>query len=83
MKVSRQFLQDFAYVANRYDWNVADIEEVKVDVRAAGAPMVDYISTLAAALRVGYEQTPENGYMRLHTWCEVTGWNAPEIGRGS
>lgn len=77
MNVSRQFLKDFAEVANRYHWTAADIEEVKADVRASGAPMVDYISTLAAAHRAGYEQTPENGYMRLHTWCELTGWNAP------
>ena len=68
MKVSRQFLRDFAYIANRYGWTAADIEEVKADTRAAGAPMVAYWTMLAAAHRAGYEQTAENGYMRLHVW---------------
>lgn len=74
MNVSRQFLRDFAEVANRYGWNAADIEDVKREIRAAGDPMVRYFSTLAAAHRAGYKQTPENGYLRLDRWCLQQGW---------
>ena len=77
MKVSRQFLQDFAYIANRYDWNAADIEEVKSVTRADPERMCRYWSTLAAAHRAGYEQNAENGYIRLHTWCTQQGWPGP------
>lgn len=77
MKVSRQFLRDFAEIANRYGWTADDIEEVKTEVRAAGAPIVKYLQTLAAAHRAGYEQTRENGYIRLHSWCVANGWSDP------
>lgn len=80
MNVSRQFLRDFAEVANRYGWNAADIEEVKREIRAAGEPMVRYFSALAAAHRAGYEQTPENGYMRLYAWCAQNGMPGPADG---
>ena len=74
MNVSRQFLRDFAYLANRYEWNAADIKEIKAETRAQGEPMVRYWAELAAAHRAGYEQTEANGYMRLHAWCEQKGW---------
>ena len=35
MNVSRQFLRDFAYLANRYGWTTADVEEVKAEIGAA------------------------------------------------
>jgi hypothetical protein len=72
MNVSRQFLKDFAFIANRYGWTAADIDEVKESTRADPKRMCLYWATLAAAHRAGYEQTPENGYMRLHTWCVLT-----------
>ena len=77
MKVTRAFMVDFDDLAKRYGWSAADIEEVKTDVRSAGAPMVRYLQTLAAAHRAGYEQTRENGYIRLHTWCAANGWPDP------
>jgi hypothetical protein len=72
MNVSRQFLQDFAYLANYYAWTVGDIEDVKADTRANPC-LVAYWSTLANAHRDGYEQTRANGYIRLGAWCERHG----------
>lgn len=69
MKVSKAFLQDFAYLANRYGWNATDIEDVKAQTRAAPDEMRWYLTTLAAAHRVGYEQTPANGHQRLFDWA--------------
>lgn len=77
MKVSRKFMLDFAYLANRYGWTTADIEAIKAQTRAAPASMVRYWSTLAAAHRAGYEQTAENGYLRLAAWCAANGWPDP------
>jgi hypothetical protein len=74
MQVSKSFLRDFAYLANRYGWNAVDIKEMKAAVRARPDDGRRYITTLAAAHRAGYEQTPDNGYIRLHAWCEAKGW---------
>ena len=71
MKVSRQFLQDFAYLANWYGWTAADIDDVKEATRLDPEGMREYWTTLAAAHRAGYKQTRENGYIRLHTWCAL------------
>jgi hypothetical protein len=73
MNVSRQFLRDFAYLANHYGWTPADIEDVKADTRASPG-LVDYWTVLANAHRAGYEQTPQNGYIRLVDWCDSTGF---------
>jgi hypothetical protein len=81
MNVSRQFLKDFAYLANRYGWTPADIEDVKADTRA-NPGLVAYWTTLANAHRAGYEQTRENGYQRLHAWCEQRGMVDPFAGFG-
>lgn len=67
MRVSRDFLKDFAYCANFYGWNDADIEEVKQAVRE-NTGYRDYLTQLANAHRAGYRQTPENNYMRLDQW---------------
>jgi hypothetical protein len=77
MQVSKSFLQDFAYLANRYGWNAADIEEMKVAVRANEGASRRYITTLAMAHRAGYEQTPGNRYIRLNAWCAEKGWADP------
>lgn len=74
MQVSKAFLQDFAYLANRYGWNAADIEEMKAAVRAHPDSGRRYIAILAAAHRAGYEQTPANDHIRLNAWCEAQGW---------
>lgn len=68
MKVSRDFLRDFAYLAKLYQWDAADIEDVKVQTRANPEPMRLYWTTLAAAHRAGYQQTPGNGHERLGEW---------------
>ncbi|GIZ54057.1 hypothetical protein [Noviherbaspirillum aridicola] len=73
MKVSRQFIKDFAYLANRYGWTPAEIEEIKAHTRAHPAQMRVYWTALAAAHRAGYEQTQENGYIRLQAWCAEQG----------
>lgn len=70
MNVSRQFLQDFAYLANHYHWTPTDIEDAKADTRA-NPDLVRYWSTLAAAHRAGYEQTPQNNFIRLRDWCRL------------
>lgn len=70
MKVSRQFLKDFAEIANRYGWDADDIEEVKTATR--GDPkLLRYWTALAAAHRQGYQQTRANNYMRLTAWLEA------------
>lgn len=76
MNVSRQFLRDFAYLANRYGWTPDDIEEIKAHTRE-NPDMARYWTNLAAAHRGGYEQTPENGFIRLAAWCAQQGWPCP------
>jgi hypothetical protein len=68
MKVSKQFLRDFAYLANFYGWTAADIEDVKAQTRAS-AELRDYWTRLAGAHRAGYKQTEKNGHIRLGAWC--------------
>lgn len=70
MKVSQDFLRDFAYIANLYGWNAADIEDVKAQTRANPEPMRRYWTALATAHRAGYQQTEANGYERLRVWAE-------------
>lgn len=70
MKISKQFITDFAYLANHYQWTPADVEDVKAYTRD-NPDMLRYWTALANAHRAGYEQTPENGYIRLHAWCKV------------
>lgn len=77
MKVSKQFLRDFAYLANLYAWTPADIEEIKEQTRANPEAMRRYWTNLAIAHQAGYEQTPENGYIRLREWCLLQGWSDP------
>ena len=67
MLVSKQFLRDFAFIANYYGWTSLDIEEVKQQTRAS-PELKAYWSELAAAHRQGYKQTKENNYMRLIEW---------------
>lgn len=69
MKVSRDFLKDFAYIANLYGWNAADIADAKAQTRASPAPMREYWTALAAAHRAGYKQNEANGYERLRRWA--------------
>jgi hypothetical protein len=66
-RVSKAFIRDFAQCANHFNWNQADIDEMKTAVRE-GNGMREYIEKLAAAQRAGYVQTRENGFMRLSEW---------------
>lgn len=77
MNVSKAFLRDFAYLANYYGWTPAEIEETKAQTRACPAEMVRYWTNLAIAHRAGYEQRPENGFIRLADWCRARGWPDP------
>ena len=77
MNVSKQFLRDFSYLANRYGWTPAEIEEIKEQTRANPNEMCRYWTNLAIAHRAGYEQTVENGYIRLREWCMQQGWPDP------
>lgn len=67
MKVSKQFIRDFVYIANLYDWNADDVEEAKEQTRAH-PELRSYWTQLAAAHRAGYQQTRENNFMRLEQW---------------
>lgn len=77
MKVSKEFVCDFAYIANFYGWTAADIEEAREQTRSSPAAMRRYWTALARAHRAGYRQTQENGYMRLQDWCEQRGEPSP------
>jgi hypothetical protein len=72
MRVSKQFLKDFAFLANHYGWTPADIEDVKQYTRD-NPDMVRYWTTLAQAHRAGYEQTEGNGFVRLSAWLRERG----------
>lgn len=76
MRVSKQFLRDFAYLANRYGWTPADIEDVKQATRE-NPELVRYWQNLAIAHQAGYEQTAENGFIRLREWCAQSGLPDP------
>jgi len=73
MKVSKQFLRDFAYIANLYGWNVEDVEDAKAQTRANPGEMRPYWTGLAAAHRAGYQQTVDNNFMRLGQWTQLQG----------
>ena len=70
MKVSKQFLRDFAYIANLYGWNAEDVEDAKAQTRAYPELRM-YWTQLAAAHRAGYQQTRENNHMRLGQWLQL------------
>jgi hypothetical protein len=71
MKVSKQFLRDFAYIANLYGWTADDVEDAKAQTRSNPGEMVPYWTRLAAAHRAGYQQTRENNHMRLGQWLQL------------
>ena len=70
MKVSKQFLRDFAYIANLYGWNTEDVEDAKAQTRTNPSELVPYWTRLAAAHRAGYQQNRENNYIRLEQWLQ-------------
>jgi hypothetical protein len=75
MKVSKQLLRDFAYIANLYGWTTEDIEDAKAQTRANPDEMSLYWTRLASAHRAGYRQTPENNFIRLDQWIAINGDN--------
>ena len=77
MKTSKQFLKDFAYLANYYGWTPADIKDIKAQGSFDSESMARYWTTLANAHRAGYAQTASNGFMRLGLWCSIQGWPDP------
>ena len=79
MKVNKQFLQDFAYIANLYGWNVDDVEDAKAQTRVH-PELHSYWIQLAAAHRAGYQQTRENNHMRLGQWLQLQAVGAKESG---
>jgi hypothetical protein len=81
MKVSKQFIQDFAYIANLYAWTAADIEDVKAQTRASPDELGRYWTRLAAAHRAGYQQTGVNNFMRLEHWDQSRARPAQAGGR--
>jgi hypothetical protein len=70
MRVSKQFLRDFAYIANLYGWNAEDVEDAKAQTREH-PELRSYWTQLAAAHRAGYEQTRANNYMRVAQWLQL------------
>lgn len=71
MNVSKQFLCDFAYLANLYGWTAADIEDIKAQTRENSDEMRLYWTQLAIAHRAGYSQTAENNFVRLGYWRQM------------
>lgn len=76
IKVSRQFLKDFAQLSNYFDWTLSEIEEFKVLIRE-NPEMKRYLEILAAAMRAGYVQNEENIHARLKDWCLSQGLDDP------
>lgn len=74
--VTEEFARDFRYIVWFYDLDEAQAEEWRVCVRASPGPMMDYIATLAMALRAGYRQNAANNYVRLNAWLDDT-WRKP------
>ena len=69
-KVSRAFLRDFAFIANRYEWDLETIEEVKEQTRG-NHELMCYWQELAAAHRAGYEPNRDNNWQRLGAWKQT------------
>jgi len=76
IKVSKQFLKDFAQLCNHFNWTLEEIEEFKVVIRE-NPEMKRYLEILAAAMRAGYVQTEENIHVRLKEWCLAQGLDDP------
>lgn len=62
--VSKDFMRDFAQLANFYGWDGRVLDEVKEQTRNS-AELRNYWQDLAAAHRVGYKQTKGNQWERL------------------
>lgn len=67
MLVNRQFLRDFAELANLYGWEGQVLEEVKQQTRES-AELRAYWAQLARAHRQGYEQRRDNNWIRVEHW---------------
>lgn len=78
IKVSKQFLRDFAQVSNRFDWDLEEIEEFKKIIRVDNEMKI-YIQSLAAALRAGYKDPKTRCRQTLNEWCAQKGLQSPFI----
>ena len=76
MLVSKQFIKQFAFLANYYKWDKSDIDEIKTVVRS-DKTFKKYLESLANAHKNGYQQTKENGHVRLKDWCIEKGLDDP------
>lgn len=63
---------DLQYLEKFYGWDAQDKRGVMESIRSTSSGAL-YYTVLAAAHRAGYEQTPENNYMRLTDWCAARG----------
>ena len=68
---SQQFVDDIAYLARYYGWDSDDLDDVLAQTESNPDEMYGYWTQLAAAHRAGYQQTPENDYMRLGRWLQL------------
>jgi len=80
MMFSKQFLRDFACIANLYGWNAEDVEDAKAQTKSNPGELVPYWTRLAAAHRAGYQQTVDNNYMRLGQWLQLQNDGSPSTG---
>lgn len=76
MRVTQAFIEDMRYLRAFYQWNDADVKEVKAAIKGSDE-MVHYFTVLAAAHRAGYSQHAGNGFQRLQAWCAEKGLPDP------
>ena len=67
MLVNKDFIKDFALIANYYKWNINDIAEMKGAIRDSNDGK-EYVTRLANAIRNGYRQDMTNNFIRLINW---------------
>ena len=79
MLESQQFVEDIAYLARYYGWDPDDLDDVLAQTESNPGEMCGYWTQLAAAHRAGYQQTPENNYMRLGQWSALQDVDVPSV----
>lgn len=70
--VRKEFVRDFNFLTELYGWTPEDVEEYRTLIRGSPQTM-DYLATLAMAHRLGYQQTPDNNFVRLNVWLSQQG----------
>jgi hypothetical protein len=77
MKVSPEFLTDLRYLSAIYAWTEAMKKHVRESVKAHPNEFIQFLSSLAAAHRKGYEESEGRG---LAVWCATNGVAHPYVG---